>query len=137
MTVYILPSTTVNPGGADGHEVTDVSTTDERDRQRYETLKRQIATVGFLRRGTVVQRWTTCGKATCACQTDPSQRHGPYYQWTRKVKGKTVTVRLPPHQARLFAEWIANARALDALIGQMERLSTRITDRVLRQTDNS
>jgi hypothetical protein len=110
---------------------------DERDRQRYAALQRQVETLGFLRRGSVVRRWTTCGKATCACQADPAQRHGPYYQWTRKVKGKTVTVRLPPHQARLFEEWIANARALDALIGQMERLSTRITDRMLQDTDNS
>jgi hypothetical protein len=75
-----------------------------------------------------------CGKPGCACQATPPALHGPYYQWTRKVHGKTVTVRLNPAQARLMTGWIANGRRLDRLVARLEAVSRRVTDRVLRQT---
>lgn len=114
-----------------------MSKLDQRDRQRYEALKRELGEIGFVRRGSLVRRLTTCGKAGCACQADPPRLHGPYYQWTRKVKAKTITVRVPKRQVRLFEEWIANARTLDRLTAEMERISNRITDRVLNDPRNS
>ena len=54
--------------------------------------------------------------------------HGPYYEWTRKVKGKTVSVRVTKEQARLLREWIANARRLDKILADMQRVSDRITE---------
>ena len=53
---------------------------------------------------------------------------GPYYDWSRKVKGKTVTVRVTPEQARLLKQWIANARRLDKIVAEMLRVSDRITE---------
>ena len=67
----------------------------------------------------------------------PSKLHGPYYQWTRKVGGKTVTVRLSLQEATLLEEWIANGRRLDRLIGQMEGVSLRRTDRLLKKLSRS
>lgn len=110
---------------------TRVSKADQQDRRRYEALKQQLTELEYLRRGSVVRRFTTCGKTGCACQADPPRLHGPYYQWTRKVKGKTLTVRLPERHATLFQEWIANARKMNVIIAHMERLSTRITRRIL------
>ncbi|MHB8295661.1 MAG: DUF6788 family protein [Acidimicrobiales bacterium] len=49
---------------------------------------------GFALPGTLLERRTTCGKVGCRCVPDPPQPHGPFYQWTRKVGGKTVTRRL-------------------------------------------
>ena len=54
--------------------------------------------------------------------------HGPYYEWSRKVKGKTVTVRVTPEQARLLKQWIADARRLDEIVNEMQRVSERITE---------
>jgi len=62
----------------------------------------------------------------------PPRLHGPYYQWTRKVRGKTVTVRLTQQEAELLETWIANGRRLDRLLDQMQRVSLRVTDRLLR-----
>ena len=45
--------------------------------------------------------------------------HGPYWQWTAKIDGKTVTRRLSQTEAELYQEWIANDRQLRALIDQM------------------
>ena len=100
-----------------------------RDEERFAELKASIAEVGHFRRGSVQRRLVPCGKAGCRCQADPPKLHGPYYQWTRKVRGKTVTVRLSRDQAALLREWIANARRLDKLVAQMERLSLRLTEK--------
>ncbi|MGA2641883.1 MAG: DUF6788 family protein, partial [Spirochaetia bacterium] len=83
--------------------------------------------------GTLLKRFMPCGKPGCACQASPPRLHGPYYQWTRKVDGKTVTVRLTPEQANLLAGWIAAGRELDQIVSQMERLSLRVTDRLLKE----
>lgn len=114
-----------------------MSRTDQQDRQHYEVLKREVAEIGFVRRGSVQQRWMKCGKPNCACMADPPRLHGPYYQWTRKVSGKTITVRLSQHKAKHFERWIANARQLDEIVTQMEEVSARATDRILHDLDNS
>lgn len=107
------------------------------DAERYEALKRQVAGVPPIRRGSVVRRFMPCGRPGCRCQANPPQLHGPYYQWTRKVQGKTVTVRINQAQARLLREWIKNARRLDGLVRQMESLSLRLTERHLREASQA
>lgn len=103
------------------------------DDRRYEALKRQIADLPPIRRGSVVRRFMPCGKPACRCQASPPRLHGPYYQWTRKVQGKTVTTRLDRNQAKLLREWIQNGRRLDRLVRQMEQVCLRITESRLRQ----
>lgn len=103
------------------------------DDQRYEALKRQIADLPPIRRGSVVRRFMPCGKPGCRCQASPPQLHGPYYQWTRKVQGKTLTTRLDRGQAKLLREWIQNGRRLDRIVRQMEQVSLRLTDKRLSQ----
>jgi hypothetical protein len=101
--------------------------------QNYQQLQRALSRIGYFRRGTLLKRFMPCGKPGCACQASPPRLHGPYYQWTHKVEGKTVTVRLTREQAELFAGWIATGRELDRIITQMQRLSLRATDRILKQ----
>jgi len=104
----------------------------EDDEKRYEALKRAVAGLSFIRRGSLVRRFMPCGKAGCSCQAAPPILHGPYYQWTRKVRGKTVTVRVSEAEARLLKEWIANGRRLARIVSQMERVSHKLTERLLR-----
>ncbi len=101
--------------------------------KNYQQLQRALAQTGYFRHGTLLKRFMACGKPGCACQASPPRLHGPYYQWTRKVDGKTVTVRLSPEQADLVAGWIATGRELDRIIAEMERLSLQATERELRK----
>ncbi len=99
--------------------------------RRYRQAARAIAQVGFIRAGTVIRRATTCGTASCRCHADPPQLHGPYYQWTAKVGGTTVTRRLSEAEARRYKEWIANDRKLRVRIGQMRKLAAQATQLIL------
>jgi len=108
-----------------------MSKADQQDADRYEVLKRSIVDLGLFRRGSLVRRFMPCGKPGCRCQAARPELHGPYYQWTRKVGGKTVTVRLSQPEAKLLQGWVANGRRLDRLIRSMEGVSLRRTDRLL------
>ena len=66
-----------------------------------------------------------CGKPACACKADPPALHGPYIQWTRTVKGKTVTRILTQAQYDACAPWFASARRLRELAAELEALSLR------------
>lgn len=102
----------------------------DRRSERYDGLKRELASVakqvGYLLTGTVQSRFFECGHhVNCRCHEDPANRHGPYHYWTRKVKGKTVSVSLTDEQAALFQGWMENTRALERLLKQMRRESMR------------
>ena len=99
-------------------------------------LAAELGTVGFISPGSVVSRYTCCGKPGCRCQADPPQRHGPYYQWSRAVAGKTVSRRLTQDEAQLYQGWIANRRRIEQLIAKMEQTSAAAAEIMLRQEPN-
>ena len=94
--------------------------------QRYRKLKRSVFKIGYVFPGSIVKRYMPCGKSYCRCAADPTKRHGPYYDWSTKVRGKTVTVRLTAKQAELYAGWITNRRKLKKILTQMQTVSTRV-----------
>lgn len=96
--------------------------------RRYTALLEDIQELGFIATGSVIERYTTCTAAGCRCHADPPQKHGPYHQYTRKVAGKTVTVRLTPEKAERYREQITNRRRLDEIIAAMEDISAQARD---------
>jgi hypothetical protein len=94
-----------------------------RYQQEYRQLKQKLAETGFVLQGSLTKRWMRCGKPSCGCQQDPKARHGPYYQWSWKNKGRTASVYLSQQQAELCQEWIANHRQMERVIQRMRNLS--------------
>jgi hypothetical protein len=88
-----------------------------------------LARAGLALPGTLLERRTRCGKPNCRCRADPPRLHGPYWQWTRKRHGKTVTVNLTPGQAARYQPCFDTARDLRATIARIEELSLRIASR--------
>ncbi len=104
---------------------------------RFKALKQAILGLGYARPGSVVRRFMPCGKPGCRCMADPPQLHGPYYQWSYRIKGKTKTVRLTEEQAHLCEQWAENHRRLRSIIRQMERHSLKKTDKTLGSISHS
>jgi hypothetical protein len=100
-------------------------TSPEDDRHRHALLA-QIGELGYCLPGTLTERRTRCSSPGCRCRADPPVLHGPYYSWTRKITGKTVTRTLTPEQARRYQPWFDNARQLRALAAQLEALSLKL-----------
>jgi hypothetical protein len=100
-------------------------------RRRHQALAARLGQIGFALPGSLTRRYTYCGKPGCRCQASPPRPHGPYYQLTRKVAGKTVTTRLTEGQAARYAEWIANQRELRRMLGEMEQISRQAAQLIL------
>jgi hypothetical protein len=101
--------------------------------RRYRELARQLADIGYIASGSVAPRFNRCGKANCACHADPPKLHGPYWQWTAKVNGKTINRRLTQREADLYSEWIANDRHARALLAKMRDIAAKATELILQE----
>ena len=98
----------------------------ERLRQEYARLRGELNQLGYVLQGSVTVRRLPCGKEACACTTDVRARHGPYFQWSRKREGRTVSAYLTPEQAALSRQWIENNRRLERVVRKMRALSLRV-----------
>jgi hypothetical protein len=97
----------------------------KRLREDYEKIKQEIANLGHVVPGTLQERSYRCGKPYCHCKKD-GILHGPYYHWTRKVDGKTVSVNLDKEAATIVQECIQNNRKLRTLCARLEKTSLEI-----------
>jgi len=98
------------------------SVTDEYAR-RFQKLKSELAQLEYFSKGTILARMMKCGKPQCPCHTKPAKRHGPYYEWTYKVRGKTVNVRLGSEAAPLYQAATQQHRQLKSILDRLEKLS--------------
>lgn len=102
--------------------------------RRYRELAAQLADIGLIAAGSITRRYTHCASPGCHCHADPPTPHGPYWQWTAKIDGKTVTRRLSEREARLYQEWIANDRQLRTLINRMRAEAAKATELIMADT---
>jgi cyclopropane fatty-acyl-phospholipid synthase-like methyltransferase len=79
---------------------------------RYTQLRKGLQRLGWISEGYVQNRGPGAG--------------GPCYQWTRKVKGKTVSVALSKEQYEWLAEAIGEWRRVQATLKEMRRLSRQV-----------
>lgn len=80
--------------------------------RQYEQLRAQLAQVGYLSKGSVVER----------APGHPGSR----YQWTTKVAARTVSLTLSAEQYQWLKAAVANQRKVERLLTQMHRLSRKI-----------
>jgi len=95
----------------------------DRYSQRFRELKQEFQHLEYFCKGTLLKRMMKCGKAQCACRQDPTKRHGPYFEWTYKAKGKTVNVKLTREVMPMFRAASQQYRKLKSLLSRLERLS--------------
>jgi hypothetical protein len=98
----------------------------ERYLRRFQELKREFQQLDYFCKGTLLKRMMKCGKAECACRQDPGKRHGPYFEWTYKAKGKTVNVKLTPELMPTFRVASRQYRKLKSLLHRLESLSQTV-----------
>jgi hypothetical protein len=94
-------------------------------RQRYAVLATRLGKLGLVLQGTITKRTIV--------RQDPDnpgkeKAYGPYYQWTRKQRGKTVTVNLTASQAKTYQKAIDNHRKMEKIINEMRALSLQICE---------
>ena len=97
-----------------------------RHEQRFLELKRGLEQIEYFCKGTVLKRMMKCGKAQCACASNATKRHGPYFELTYKANGKTINVKLSPEAAPLYKAAALQYRKLKTLLNRLDKLSKTI-----------
>jgi hypothetical protein len=108
--------------------VSDRQPTPEELRARIRELKDRILNQDLVAGGTLVRRTKVCGKAECRCASDPSARHGPYYEWGRLLGRRRLSTTVSAEKARLLQTALRNQRRLKLLLRRWERESVRVMD---------
>jgi hypothetical protein len=104
--------------------------------RRHRELAAQISEVGIITAGSVTRRYTRCTSAGCQCNAPPTP-HGPYWQWTAKLNGKTVTRRLSNREAQFYQEWIGNDRRIRSLLAQIRTIDAKAAELILKENVTS
>ena len=64
-----------------------------REARTVELIKKKLHQLGPLLPGSISEQWNVCGTAGCKCK-DPDKpvKHGPYYQLSYSIGGKSSTM---------------------------------------------
>jgi hypothetical protein len=91
------------------------------------TLLQQISELGDFQPGSITSATRRCGNPGCHCAKPNDLGHGPHFQLTQKVDGKTVTQNLPsPAAVRKAEKEIAAFRKFQTLTGELVDVNRRI-----------
>ena len=91
-------------------------------RRRFERLTTRLGQTPWVLVGTIRPRRLPARRAGAKPWL------GPYYQWTFKERGKTVTVNLSASQAAPFQRAIAANRKVEASLAAMRALSRQFLE---------
>lgn len=78
----------------------------------YNQLRQRLCQVDWISQGYVQNRGRGAG--------------GPCYQWTRKVRGKTVSVALSKEQFEALHQAIGNWRQIQKILDRMQAISRQV-----------
>ena len=101
-------------------------------RARRDQLKAQLAEVGDLRPGSLVERYRRCGKPNCHCAGKGADGHGPSWSLTREVAGKTVTTVIPAAAVAQTRQQIAEYQRFRTLARALIETSEQLCEAHLR-----
>ena len=87
---------------------------------RYEKYARSLTAIGPICQGTVIKRNDVRQRG------GKTKTYGPYYLWTRKLEGKTLSIAITQQQYSALKEAIANQKKLDKTLSQMRSLAEEI-----------
>lgn len=93
--------------------------------RRYARLTARLSKLNPVLQGSIAERTIV--------RPDPNapgkeKAYGPYYQWTFKRRGKTVTVNLSASQAKTYQRAIDRNRKLEDTVAEMRKLSLQILE---------
>ncbi len=97
-------------------------------RDRRDRLQTDLAQVGDLRPGSLVERYRRCGKSNCHCAHKDATGHGPSWSLTREVAGKTVTTIIPAGAVEQTRQQLAEYQRFRRLGKELVETSERLCD---------
>ena len=101
--------------------------------QKIGKLKKEISSIDYILRGTINKKYLKCGKKQCICHQDPNKLHGPYYLFTKKVKGKTVSKLYSKEKAFFLNVYLKKYNDVIKIIRKISELSEQAIQILVKQ----
>jgi len=100
-------------------------------RRRRQGLAKQLPPVTDILRGSLIERYVTCGNPACKCAK--GERHGPMWYLTVTLgPGRTTGGIIPPEQVGEVRSWIENYHKVK---DHLEKISEINRELLRRQRD--
>jgi hypothetical protein len=97
-------------------------------RQRRQGLARQFPPVTEILRGSLVERYVTCGHRSCKCAQ--GERHGPVWYLTVTLgPGRTTGGIIPADQVEQVRGWIENYHAVKDRLEKISEINRELLRR--------
>ena len=97
-------------------------------RQRRQGLARQLPPVTQILRGSLLERYVTCGNPTCKCAK--GKRHGPVWYLTVTLgRGRTTGGVIPADKVDQVRTWIENYRAVKDRLEKISEINRELLRR--------
>ena len=93
---------------------------------QIDRIKSELGRIGDLRPGSLSEQYNVCGNPNCRCKTDPSQRHGPYYQLSFTRKGRSGTKFVKKPHLPTVKKQLQNYARLRSLVDRWIELSSEL-----------
>ncbi len=102
-------------------------------RKRRQGLARLLPPVGETLRGSLIERYLTCGHLGCRCAR--GKRHGPvWYLTVTLAPGRTTGGVVAASQVAAVRRWIANYRQLKLQLEKISAINRELLRRERRKT---
>ena len=98
----------------------------EKLKEDFKKIKDEIYSIPYLKKGSIAKCYQTCGTPSCRCHKDKKFRHGPYWWWTSKERGKTKSILVPEGMLSEVRSYIENYKILKSKIKLLEEISEKI-----------
>jgi hypothetical protein len=85
-------------------------------------LKTSLLAIGPVAQGSILRRTI---RRPDPARPGAMKNYGPYYQWTRKIGGRTAIQNLTAPQARAYARAIRENRRLERIVAEMRTVSLK------------
>ena len=92
---------------------------------RFKQLVEELGRTGLILPGSIHKRMIVLDDID---GSGKRKTRGPYYQWTWKKKGKTVTINLTEEQSLSYQNAIDNQRKVEKIIKEMRNVSLEILE---------
>ena len=90
---------------------------------RREEIRRELASIGDLRPGSLFERYRKCGKRGCHCAREGDPGHGPNWVLTSKVNGRALTRAIPREAVAETRSQIDEYKRLRSLTAELVEVS--------------
>ena len=103
--------------------------------QRKQGLAKLLPPVTEILRGSLVERYVTCGNPSCKCAR--GQRHGPIWYLTITLgRGRTTGGIIAPEQREQVRRWIDNYHQLKDRLEKISEINRELLRRERRHKPN-